>query len=98
MVASEMQKPVHSCGTTAKTTGFDDASIFLRGTLFVPLKNQQPKLALSEMEKLYPSWKVYQGRMGCDSSKNRYHSAKWLSTTLQSKLLKENKEQKNCSR
>jgi hypothetical protein len=64
-----------------KATGFNDSFVFARGTYFVPLKNQQPKLALSEMEKLYPSWKVYQEWMGFDSSKNRYHSVKWLSTT-----------------
>jgi hypothetical protein len=62
-VASEIQKPVHSCGTTAKATGFNDSFVFARGTHFVPL-NQQPKLALSEMKKLYPGWKVYQERMG----------------------------------
>jgi hypothetical protein len=67
-VASETQKPVHPCGRTAKATGFKDSFVFARGTYFVPLKNQQPKLALSEMEKLYPSWKVDQGWMGFDSS------------------------------
>jgi hypothetical protein len=32
MVASEIQKPVHSCGTTAKATGFNDSFVFARGT------------------------------------------------------------------
>jgi hypothetical protein len=49
-VASETQKPVHPCGITAKATGFKDSFVFARGTYFVPLKNQQPKLALSKME------------------------------------------------
>ena len=34
MVASEIEKPVHSCGRTAKATGFDDSFIFARGTHF----------------------------------------------------------------
>jgi hypothetical protein len=35
----QIQKPVHSCGTTASATGFDDSFIFARGTHFVPLKD-----------------------------------------------------------
>jgi hypothetical protein len=31
-------RTVHSCGTTASATGFDD-SIIARGTHFVPLKD-----------------------------------------------------------
>jgi hypothetical protein len=59
-VTSEKQKPVHSCGTTAKATGFDDSFIFCRGTQFVPLKVHYNPIgdeeALSKDEK---SIKVY---------------------------------------
>jgi hypothetical protein len=47
----QIQKPVHSCGRTAKATGFDNSFIFAQGTHFVPLKDHiNPELALSGIE------------------------------------------------
>ena len=62
MVASEIEKPVHSCGRTAKATGLDQSFIFARGTHF----RSSETINLSQpyrMVKLYPSL----SRMGYDS-------------------------------
>src|SRR5262244_151124 len=72
-LSAKIRNPVHPCDRTAKRTGFENSSIFLRKTFVPSSRRPLPKLALTKMRKSFPSWKFDRGLMGLTSFKRSPH-------------------------